>query len=316
MGHVFATTSVLFVAIFLGFGFGHSRVFKAGTDITLIHYVFYVALPLALFLSCYKSHFSLAELHYSLAYGLAMVIIIALILFISYKLMGKSLAESVMNSIAVSQVDGAYFTIPLFMLIFASPALAIPLMAIQNIIFFTLAILVIEILISAKNKKNNNQKYLKFVLQRIIAVIFTNPIIASSLLGFVVGALEVPLNDHVVKFLHFMGGTSAPVALFALGISCAHHIKSLKLGSDLFSITLITVFKLILFPVIAWIVGWLMHLPHELLLALVLLCASPTATHNYIIANKYQLGAQTQTFVVVVTTLLSFITINFWLYIL
>ena len=54
----------------------------------------------------------------------------------------------------------------------------------------------------------------------------------------------------------------------------------------------------------------------NLLLALVLLCATPTATHNYIIANQYDLSEQvnTQTFAVVLTTMLSFLTINIWIY--
>ncbi|WP_108650333.1 AEC family transporter [Dongshaea marina] len=312
MEKVFATTSVLFLAIFLGFIMGHSKIFKKGSDLTLIHFVFYIALPIALFLSCYHSHFSVQEFQYSLAYIISMLIIIGLLLLISFKVMKKSLAESIMSSIAVSQVDGAYFTIPLFMLVFVSPVLAIPLMAIQNIIFFTLTILVIEIVITTSHKVPQGSSLL-FIIKRTAKVLCTNPIIASSLLGFIAGSLAIPLNAQLTKFMHFMGATSAPVALFALGISCAHHLKHWKSSEDIASISLITLFKLLLFPAIALGVGSAMQLPHHYLVALVLLCASPTATHNYIIANKYQLGAQTQTFVVVATTLLSFISINLWL---
>ncbi|MFZ9035248.1 MAG: AEC family transporter [Francisellaceae bacterium] len=307
---VLATTSVLFFTIFLGFCFGKTRIFSAGSDLTLIHYVFYIALPIQLFLSCYHSRINIFNVNYIGAYFLAMLLIIALTYAISRKMLKLPRSHAILNTMASSQVDGAYFTIPLFLLVFSSAAFAIPLMAIQNIVFFTLSILFIEMSIAGSRQRPG----LGFIIKRVVKVLTTNPIIVSSLLGFIIGSLKIDIHEQILSILNFIAKTAAPMALFSLGLTCAFGLSSLKVKREKWLILGLSTLKLLIFPLIALIIGWLLGLSKELLLALVLLTASPTATHNYIIANQYQLEEKTQTFVVIVTTLLSFITINLWLY--
>ena len=73
------------------------------------------------------------------------------------------------------------------------------------------------------------------------------------------------------------------------------------------AICVLTILKLLVFPLVALLFGLALGLHGNLLLALILLCSTPTATHNYIIANQYDLPDQVniQTFVVVFTTILS-----------
>ncbi|UTW43779.1 AEC family transporter [bacterium SCSIO 12844] len=314
---VFSTTFVLFFTIFLGMILGKTRIFDTGSDKVLIHFVFYIALPMQLFLSCYKSSLELFNPGYIASYFISMIIIIVITCFISIKFLKTSFAASALNTMSVTQIDGAYFTIPLFMLVFSSAAFAIPLMAIQNVIFFTFTVLIIE-LTSQNNKLASNTKFnsYTFILKRIIKVITTNPIIVSSILGFVLGATKVPLEKHLIDVLGFLGRTSAPVALFSLGLSCSFSFAHIRNFDESIIVIVLSIMKLILFPIVAVIIGLLFGLDHQLLLALALLTASPTATHNYIIANQYNLKAEIQTFVVVLTTILSFITINIWLFLL
>ncbi|MCF6808599.1 AEC family transporter [Thiotrichales bacterium 19S9-12] len=312
---VFSTTFILFFTIFLGMILGRSRIFGKGSDRVLIHFVFYVALPMHLFLSCYHSKLSLFNYQYTVSYILSMLIMIGVTFFVSYRLFKTPIEASALNTMSVTQIDGAYFTIPLFILIFSNSVLAIPLMAIQNVIFFTLTVLIIELALNKNNQTNRTKlSGMFFVIKRTIKVLTTNPIIVSSILGFVLGSTNVELDHHITDIFEFLGKTSAPIALFALGISCSYNLSNMKEFKDGFLISLLVVIKLILFPVIALVIGYGFGLSHELLLALVLLCASPTATHNYIIANQYGVEARVQTFVVVLTTIFSFITINLWLY--
>ncbi|KAB8029701.1 hypothetical protein [Fluviispira multicolorata] len=129
-----------------------------------------------------------------------------------------------MNAMPVTQVDGAYYSIPLITLLFGSAASIFPLMAIQNIIFFTFIIFLIEIFRKDKNTKKQN--YLMFILNKIKGVLFKNPIIFASIAGFIFALPHIPLADKIIQILHFFGASSSPVALFSLGLSISTSIMT------------------------------------------------------------------------------------------
>lgn len=313
MMEVFNTTFVLFFTIFFGLIMGYSKIFPKGSDKTFIHLVFYILLPLQLFLSCYRTDTSTLSFNYGLAYVGSMLVMATFTFFITIKLMKGTKVDGVLNSMSVTQVDGAYFAIPLFMLVFSSAAFAIPLMAIQNIVFFTVSVLMIELL--QKNSLSGTSS-VTFVIKRIIKVSFTNPIILSSVLGFIFGGLKVPINHNITHSFEFLGKASAPVALFSIGLSCSYGLRQFKVDYQMLAICVLTVLKLLVFPLVALLFGLALGLHGNLLLALILLCSTPTATHNYIIANQHDLPEQVniQTFVVVFTTILSFLSVNMWMY--
>ena len=315
MLEVFNTTFALFFTIFFGLVMGYSKIFPKGSDKTFIHLVFYILLPLQLFLSCYRTDISALSFDYGIAYMLSMLVMAILTFVITIKFMKGTKVDGILNSMAVTQVDGAYFAIPLFMLVFSSAAFAIPLMAIQNIIFFTISVLMIELL-----QKNNlsGANSIVFIIKRVVKVSFTNPIILSSVLGFVLGSFEIPINDNISNAFSFLGKASAPVALFSIGLSCSYGLRNFKVDYRMIAVTVLTILKLLIFPLVALLFGVILGLHGNLLLALVLLCSTPTATHNYIIASQYDLSDQVniQTFAVVFTTILSFLSVNMWMYLL
>lgn len=307
------TTSTLFITILLGIIVGNLGLFKRGDDQLLINYVFYIALPLNLFLSCYHAKLEIFNGAYLASYSLAMIVILSITWLISRYIFKFQPIERHVTGLSTTQVDGAYFTIPLFNLLFKSSALAIPLMMIQNIVFFTLGLILIQI---NAEQKQAEQKYFMFALSRISKVFLHNPIISFSLLGIALNLLNIGLYTPITHTMKFIGDTSSAVALFSLGLTCSFHLKDIKKASNLIKLSILTIIKLLLFPAVAWLIGYWCGLNHQLLLALVLLAASPAATHTYIIANKYQVDTSISTFNVVITTILSFITINLWIYLL
>ena len=178
-----------------------------------------MALPAGLFLACYRAKFSLFNLPYLSSYIAATIAVILIFFIISKYILKQKLNISFMNAMPVSQVDGAYFTIPLITLLFGSAATIIPLMAIQNIIFFTFIIFLIELSTNNNNEhkpkgKNKKNSYIKFIFLKMIGVLFKNPIILASIAGFAFAGFEIPLHDNVTHFLHYFGESSSPVALF------------------------------------------------------------------------------------------------------
>ena len=317
---VLDATSILFLSILSGFLFGWFKVFKEGTSSVLIRYVFFMALPAGLFLACYKAKFSLFNLPYLFSYIGATITVIIVFFLISKFILKQKLNIAFMNTMPVSQVDGAYFTIPLITILFGSAASIIPLMAIQNIIFFTFIIFLIELSANNNNEsksksKNKKSNYIKFIFMKMIGVLFKNPIILASIAGFGFAGFEIPLNDNITHFLHYFGESSSPVALFSLGLSFSVSIKHvLKMKKAQFEVGILTFGKLIVYPLLAWFMSSLLSVPHELRVPLILMCASPAATHNFIIANQYKLNDEIQTNVIVISTILSFATINLLIY--
>lgn len=310
---VLNSTSILFITILLGFCAGFIGLFKRGQDQILINYVFYIALPLSLFLSCYHAKWQVFNANYLLAYCLAMIIIIILTYRLSKKFLGSNQRDALINTLIVSQIDGAYFTVPLFIIIFQSASLAVPLMLLQNTVFFTIGLIFLQL--SLERDKRTTSQFV-FITQRIGHVLTRNPLISLSLLGLLFNFSKITLPHFILHDAKFIGNTASAVALFSLGLTCFFHITEIKKIATMIPLAVLVSLKLLIFPMIALIVGYAFKLPHDLLLALVLLTASPSATHTYIVASKYEVDAQVATFNVVLTTLFSFITINAWLYIL
>lgn len=313
MFEIINTTALLFITILLGFACGKMGLFKNGQDRTLIDYVFYIALPLNLFLSCYHSSWRIFNLPYLLSYSIAMILMITLSYILSQKLLKPGKSASIVNSLSASQVDGAYFTIPLFLLVFKSDSLAIPLMLIQNTIFLTISLLVLQM--SCKNKSSPQEKNnFYFIFRQIIHVIIHNPIISLSLLGLIASMLPIIIPTTILHTAEFIGDSASSVALFSLGLTCSFYLKGFRQKAQIYPLFCLSFLKLLLLPFISLIIGKALHLDHDLLLALVLLTASPAATHTYIISKKYDIDVDIATFNVVLTTMLSFLSINLWLY--
>ena len=313
MFSIINTTSILFITILLGFACGRMGLFRSGQDRTLIDYVFYIALPLNLFLSCYHSSWRIFNLSYLLSYSIAMILMITLSYILSQKLLKPGKSASIINSLSATQVDGAYFTIPLFLLVFKSNSLAIPLMLIQNTIFFTISLLLLQM--SYKNKSPSQEKnYFYFTINQIIHIITHNPIISLSLLGLIASTLPIKIPTTILHTAEFIGNSASAVALFSLGLTCSFYLNGFKRKDQIYPLFCLSFLKLVLLPFISLIIGKAFHLEHNLLLALVLLTASPAATHTYIIAKKYDTDVDIATFNVVLTTMLSFFSINLWLY--
>lgn len=310
---VLHTTAILFITIFLGFCSGFIGIFKQGQDRILINYVFYIALPLNLFLSCYRAKWQIFNTNYLIAYSLAMVFIIILTYILSKKFFSTKNIDAIINTLVTSQVDAAYFTVPLFILIFQTATLAVPLMLLQNTVFLTIGLIFLQM--SLEKDKRNTSHFI-FVVKRIWHILMHTPIISLSLFGLLLNFIKTPIPHLLLSNAKFIGDTSAAVALFSLGLTCFFHLNELKKTTTIIPLVVLASLKLLIFPVIALIIGIFLKLPHELLMALVLLTASPCATHTYIVASRYEIDAEIATFNVVLTTLFSFVTINIWLYLL
>lgn len=272
---------------------------------TFTKFTFYIAMPCQLFLDFSKTPVSQAiNLHYILAFALCVLLVGSFIYIISKYYFNASLSECALNIMGSSQVNTAYFAIPLFLLIFNNATPVIPILIFQVVILTTIVLLMIEHDLS----KNDTKKY-NFIY-KIPLIFVKNPIILASMIGLMFSAFHMSVPIVGEKFFDIVGATAAPLALFALGQSLFIDLKNIS-KSDLPELLLLCFLKLLILPLLAYVVGkYLFHLDHLWLASLIIMSAMPAPKNMFIFAVKYKLNSKKSASVVAMTTVCSFVTLN------
>lgn len=156
-----------------------------------------------------------------------------------------------------------------------------------------------------------------FSLLRTLKTIIKNPLIIAALLGFIANLFPLILPQVLFDTLAILAKAALPLALLSVG--AAVQIKMLFVASEGFSqqaLWLGTLARLIIAPMVALLLANLLHIHEEILLILVVFAAVPTATSSYILAKQLQGDAQMMATIISLQTVLSVLTLVFWLHLL
>jgi len=274
---------------------------------TFTRYAFFIAMPCELLIDFAKIPVAeVFNLSYIGAFSLGSTITGSIIFFISRYKFKTNLAESALNIMGSSQVNTAYFAIPLFILVFRNATPAIPIMVFQILI---LTSVVLGLLEHHRRKKDSVQQW-HHIFLNTTKTLFKTPIIVAAIVGIIFSFyhIEIPTITH--KFLHLIGDTAAPIALFSLGQSLFFDLIKVR-KKDFAEISLLVITKIIILPILAFVIGkYLFHLDPKWLAALVIMAGMPAPKNMFIFAVQYRLNTKKASAVVAITTLLSFITLN------
>ncbi len=142
----------------------------------------------------------------------------------------------------------------------------------------------------------------------VFKTLITNPLILASLIGVVINLLG-GLPTLMLPFFAMLSQMALPLGLLSVG--AALNLSALRRSGSgmLYSMGI----KLLLFPLLAWVSGMLLGLSDLALATLIIFATIPTATSAYILAR--QLGGEAQLMAAIITaqTLVSMLTIPFWL---
>lgn len=156
-----------------------------------------------------------------------------------------------------------------------------------------------------------------FSLLRTLKTIIKNPLIIAALLGFIANLFPLILPQVLFDTLAILAKAALPLALLSVG--AAVRIKMLFAASEGFSqqaLWLGTLARLIIAPMVALLLANLLQINEEILLILVVFAAVPTATSSYILAKQLQGDAQMMATIISLQTVLSVLTLVFWLHLL
>ncbi len=299
----------IILVVFIGYLSARLVLFSKDSHTTFTRFAFYIAMPCQLFSHLANTPVAQAiNIKYIGAFALCVSITGSAIFLYSKFALKKSPAESALNIMGSSQSNTAYFAIPLFILVFNNSSPAIPILIFQVIVLTTIILLIIDH--DVQTKKITRIAYVFDILRNIITIIFKTPIIIASLLGIGFSFIHLSIPSTLAEFLKILGSAAAPLALFALGQSLYFDLNKIY-RKDLFELTLLTVTKIIIVPLLAWLIGeYLFHLTPFWLASLVIMAAMPSPKNMFIFAVQHKLDTRKSSTVIALTTLLSFISLN------
>ncbi len=158
----------------------------------------------------------------------------------------------------------------------------------------------------------NQKKLTKATVKRSLLDIITNPIIIGILLGMAASLLPITFPTILIKTVQNVAVLATPLALIGLGAGFEGREALKQIKPTIFS----SLIKLVIQPAIVVPLAILLGFRNEMLVAILVMLASPTTASCYIMAKNMGHKGTLTSSVVVATTFFSSVTLTFFLFIL
>ncbi|WP_270937676.1 AEC family transporter [Falsiroseomonas oryzae] len=299
MSTILEVVAPVFALIALGYGAARWRFVDEAAFRALALFVFALAAPALLFSGGTRPSEGGAGAAVAIMAGSLLVYAASLLL--GRRLLRMSLAEAGLFALACVFGNSVMMGIPVIIAAYG-PAGVPPMLAIvgvQTIVLLGLATIVAEIGLAAAAPWGR-------VLRATVAGVGRNPVLISVVLAMLWNLFGLPVPDVLRRTLDLLGAASPPVALFCLGGS----LFGLSAAALWKETALIAAIKLLLLPAVVFAVALLLPLtPAERAVA-VTMAALPTGANAFILARRYETGADRSGSAVVLTTALSVLTLS------
>lgn len=297
----------LFTLIILGFAAGKRRWIDAPGVKALVGFIFNIAMPALLFRLVIVSDITgLIDprfLFCHISAQLAAAFMGALLGKVLLKLDAPNL---VIQGFGSSFPNSVLLGIPLMLALYGERgAVPVTMIFAFNVALYSLVTLLLEVV-----RPEGGRPAPLALLKTTIRAIAGNPIILSAITGMVVGALGFGLAPVLDKTLGFIGQAGPPTALFALGASLSVREVARGFRGPLGAAGLMTFCKLLLHPILAWIMAVpVLGLDPFLAAAVVIIAALPVGANVYIFAQHYDVAVPEASSAILLSTGISMATI-------
>lgn len=303
----FFVIAPVIAVIALGYGTARRGVFSEDNVATLNRFVFVIAAPALLF-----RNVALTEFPESLSIGLwfayygPMLVIMALAFFMARLVFGaRPMSEYVIVAFGAGFSNTVMLGIPIILTAFG-PAAGLPLfliLAFHGLLVFTVALTCLE-------TATNPDLRLADLPPKLASAMREQAVVMALAAGVIWNFTGIGLAAPIDRFLALLGSATIPVALVAVG----GRLAFIKIGANLSSALYISLFKLVLMPLLVYAVAYYVFALEPLFVAtLTLLSAMPTGVFAAVFAAQYQTAEAEASSAITVTTVLSALTISVWL---
>lgn len=306
-------TDVLSLALpFFGLillGFASGRLVRLPEDglAWLNYFIIYIALPPLFFQLVSRTPFEqLANGRFILVTTLSTAITFYLAIGIGLWLRRGNLPEATIAAIVGGYANVGYMG-PGLTLAALGPAAAVPtalIFTFDSTFFFAAVPLLMAV---SGVEREGGWRMVLGVARRV----FTHPFIVATILGVLFAALQIRPPAAIDKILDYLANAAAPCALFTLGVTVALR----PLDEVPAEIPLLVAIKLVLHPLIAWLMlSAVGGFDPVWVYTALLMAALPPALNAYVMARQYEVYVAHASAGILVGTLASIVTVTGLLY--
>lgn len=288
--------TVVWIIILVGYLIGRLGVLGANAQTVLSRLAFFVASPALLLVTM-----SDADLHTVFSLPLLVAGASAFVTAAAYVLctrwwLRRPLPELLISSMSSSLVNGANLGLPIAVYVLGDAAFIAPVLIFQMAIFTPMYLMLLD---SATSGRRTS-------VRTFAGQVLRNPIIIGTLIGLFLAATGLNLPVIILEPVTLIGGAAVPAMLLAFGISLVGSRLLQRDGGRRADVVLASAFKLVLQPVLAYLLArFVLGMEGHLLFAVVVTAALPTAQNVFVAANRYEEGVLVAKDTVLLTTLVS-----------
>ncbi|WP_409562894.1 AEC family transporter [Hyphomicrobium sp. MC8b] len=297
----------IFALVFAGWLARRIGVLGPNATTELNRFVVYLALPALLFDITSHAHWSdLWQPGFIAVFGISTLLIFTVTVAARLR-SPRHLADAAIDGLNAGYANTAYMGFPITLAVLGQQALAPTTIAsiITVCVVFAIAIVLIEVGLQSEARALHLARKVGLSLMR-------NPLLVAPALGALFPASGLTVPVPVETFLKMLGGAASPCALVALGLFLA--AKTEQEADVTRSTAMLVGLKLVLHPIIAWVLASMVfHLSPTLTRTVVLLAALPTGTGPFMLAEFYAREAAVTSRVILVSTLISVLTVSAYL---
>ncbi|MGQ4274268.1 AEC family transporter [Terrihabitans sp. B22-R8] len=274
----------------------------------LADYVFALAVPALIFrmLSESEAPITSSPWGYWVTYFAAVAIVWAIAMVIARRVFHRDQREAVIHGFSSAQSNTVFLGIPLILRAYGDAG-AVPLfllLAIHLPIMMGVASILIETSGSSEKKGG---------LRRFAKTLLTHPILLALAAGLMAHLIGFRTPEMLRPIVDGLAQSASPVALVSMGIALALY----GFRSDPWAASLVAALKLVLHPLLVWLIGtFVFRLEPVFVGVAVLFAALPSGINGYLIAMRYKTAEAFASNTIAISTTVSAVTVAVWLWVL
>ena len=283
---------ILFVLIFVGYLAAKIKLFQPNANKYLADLVINVSCPATTIYAVDTSSRSLSNGSVLMILGVSTLLYGALILFamVVSRLLGLKKGNSGIFRFMLIFSNVGFLGYPVLQAL--SGADAVFIAAMYNLIF-QLLVYTYGVALVSGGRSGNTVSWKTFL----------SPMMIASVMALILYLCHVPFHPTVTKVLGILDQITAPASMLAIGCTLAAFPLKRVFGN--WRVYVVSLIKLILVPVLVWLVLRLFITDQLILMVMTVLSALPVATNATLLCAKYDGDQETAASGVFLSTLMS-----------
>lgn len=292
MSGVLIGFAIIGVVILVGYLIGRFDLVGERGPYVISRLVFFVLNPSLLLTLIAKEDVSHLFSALFVTTSVAAILVFAIYLVLARTVLRRRMPEALLGGAAASYENAGNIGLPVATYVLGNATYSVPVMLFQLILFQPILLAVLDVTTSGGQS-----------VGRILTRPLRNPTTIAAALGILIAAFHIPVPDAVLQPFSIIGGAAVPLVLIGFGISLRGQ-KPLRAGTGRRDVVLASVLKLLVMPVLAYVLArFAFGLGGVELFATVVLAGLPAAQNVYVFAQRYDRATVIVRDTVLITTI-------------